>query len=217
MKSALFVLSIVLLPFVGHSQSAYAFLHNANASVTYYGIDFSHIQFKGRISQFDDGGIKDAEQLRDVYFPGWNGVVINEPRKYDLGEAFRKNHIVNDIRMITQINAMSSTENRFPSTLVALTREDIDEIVASYPIQDGEGYGIVFIAELFDKTSAQAWIHIVVFDEESKRVLIHERTLETPGGFGLRSYWIRTIFGALENIDEVYYDQWLAHTVNLPE
>lgn len=215
MKSTLYTLLMAVACLSAFGQSSYDFIHNSRAQVTYYGIDFTHLQLRGTISNFGNAGEKTEAQIRDVYFPGWNQVVVNEPSKYDFEDVFQKDLVTRNIRMITALNAEAPVDQFFPEHYTFYSENDIQAFVKDYELSSHEGYGIVFIPELFDKENETAWIHVVVFRESDRRVLIHQRAESSPGGFGLRSYWVRTVYNLMNDIEDDYFDEWERQAVDL--
>ena len=68
-------------------------------NIVWCGLDFSKAKM---IGQFDQGyGISPASgsDIKSKYAPGWNGLIINEQKKYDLGRTFRKTNVNFDINV----------------------------------------------------------------------------------------------------------------------
>ena len=85
-------------------------LFRADVQVTWLGIDFSHVKLIGNFSEFFDAGEKSTWQIRDVYFPRWNAIVLEEPAKYDIRGMLRKADIGYEMDMIAGINAQTPLE-----------------------------------------------------------------------------------------------------------
>ena len=43
---------------------------------------------------------------------------------------------------------------------------------------------------------------------ETKEVLVQERLMGEPGGFGLRNYWVRPIYNIIRDIEKKQYKIW---------
>ncbi len=69
----------------------------------------------------------------------------------------------------------------------------------------------MFIMETMNKASAQAYIHVTLINMATKKVLLTEKIIEKPAGFGFRNYWAKTIFEALDDIRKSKYKEWKAN------
>jgi len=73
------------------------------------GIDYSHVKLIGDFSQLWERG-KQLCLLSEYLFPAWNNLLIEEPEKYNLKSMIRKDDIVYDFAMVTEINAKTPFE-----------------------------------------------------------------------------------------------------------
>lgn len=211
MKKPFFLSSVfLLLLFSGtlRAQTASDFFYGDNYPIQWLGIDYSQVQLIGDFSQFAGQGAKDADDIRDAYFPAWNRLILNEPNKYDLKEFLRIRDLDININMIMKRNANADTRNMFTYNPDYFSRAEVKKIVDSYDIKDGEGLGFLFIAESLNKIDEEAFFHFVVINLKTKEVLISERLRGTPKGFGLRNYWAGAFYEILKNIDDRYYKIW---------
>lgn len=193
--NALLLISILLR--VGSLQAQSVQEVFTQKQLTWYGIDFSKAKFIGEFGKVTPSN--DA-QLRDEYFRSWNYVVVNEPEKYDFAKFFAKESARVDIAQIETINAGVATGNLMQVTVPpALTKEQIQAAVKKYDSKEKSGLGLVCLVEAFDKVAATGTLNLVFFDIASKHVLLIKRFQEKPSGFGLRNYWISTIYRALED------------------
>jgi len=183
-------------------------LFRQDVQVTWLGIDFSHVKIIGNFAEFFDAGEKSTWQIRDIYFPSWNALIMEEPAKYDIRGMLRKGDIVFDLDMISAINAQTPLEMMEAYKTIRFTGEDIQSFLKSYDLKGREGIGVVFIAECLNKNALEALYHFVAFDMPSGKVLLHERLRGQPSGFGLRNYWANSIHKVIRNIRDYYYWEW---------
>lgn len=202
MKKLILLLALTTLK--SYSQKASDFF-NPSTKVTWLGIDFSHVKLIGDFSEFAEFGNKDQSQLRDKYFYGWNTLVVNEPEKYDIRKAIRKNDVEKDIAMIMDINSKAKLEGMKTYKQPNYTYIDILTFIKDYTFIDKQGIGILFIAEYLNKDAKQACFHFVVLDMATKDVYIDETLIEEPKGFGIKNYWAGAIN---EAIKDIYYHRW---------
>ncbi len=207
MKKQLILYILFIVPVLTQAQALQNFFGNSNIRVTYLGIDFSHVKLIGNFAEFLEAGQKNVMQIRDSYFPRWNTVVVNEREKYDLAGMLRKFEVYYDIDMISGINALTPVEELESYNAVKFSENDIRDFVKQYDLI-GKGIGFVFIAESLSKSSEEAFFHFVVFDIDSKEVLFQRRLRGEPNGFGLRNYWINSLYRIINDIKYYYFNEW---------
>ncbi len=179
--------------------------------IVYYGLDFSKITILGTFSQFDNAGTVSEMSVRDKYFPGWNKVIVNEAKKYDLKRAFRKESIPYDLSVVEKRNAQRDPETIFSNNSDKMPQFDnnaISQMISEYNCERKDGIGLVFIMELFDKGALKGVMDVTFFDIATKKVLLTQKMIGKPGGFGVKSFWIRSVFEVLKQIEEREYKNW---------
>jgi hypothetical protein len=167
--------------------------------LTYFGLDCSKLIVIGEAATADD--------IVNRFFIAWNTVVITEDKKYDFGKAFKKKEVHKDIAYVSQLNAQ-----RDPSDVIAYGNQSIseDELVShikSYKVQ-GSGVGLVFVLENFNKLEEKGTMWVTFFDIESKQVLMAKHMTAKPGGFGMRNFWVRTVYDVLQDSGK-QYKKWI--------
>jgi hypothetical protein len=183
-------------------------LFSPEVPVTWLGIDYSHCKLIGNFAEFADAGRKSTWQIRDVYFPKWNAIIMSEPEKYDVRGMLRRGDMTFDIEMVSNLNAQTQLADMEVFVPVVYTEEDIQSFVNQYEFKDKKGIGIVFICESLNKILPEAWYHFVAVDMGSGKILLHERMKGQPSGIGLRNYWANSIHYVIRNIQEYYYWNW---------
>ena len=176
------------------------------SEVTWFGLDFSKAKFLGSFSQFGEAGSKNGEQIKDVYFKGWNNLIINESKKYNLEEAFHKSKVPYDLSIVEKRNETVNPDKLFSTNSDdknKITPEAIADMIKDYKT-DKKGTGLVFIVDNFDKPSEEAVIHVTFFDMGSRKVLLTQKMTGTPRGFGIRNYWAGAIAKILHNCEKEY-------------
>ncbi len=179
----------------------------SSGEIIWYGLDFSYARFNS-IYGVEPGS---GEDIRDNLMPAWNKLILVEPRKYDLGTTFNKGPVENNIQPVTEIN------NKIDASKIIVDRsyrfENPEEVIASAVkrYQGGEhdsGLGLVFVIESFDKPALEASLYIVFFDITSREVLLAQRMVGVPVGFGLRNHWAGGIYAILKQIQKTEYKAW---------
>lgn len=208
MKKTVLTICICLMAYMTYSQTAKDMVTASDVKVTWLGVDFSHVKLIGDFNQWGNGGEKSGNQIKEIYFPKWNELILNESEKYDLVGMLRKSKLKYDTGMITDLNDETPLEDLEADDEPDYTEEDIVSFVKSYQLDDTEGIGVVFIAEALNKRKTLAIYHFVAFNMSTKEVLIQERIESKPSGFGLRNYWGGSIYRTIKTITNTYYKKW---------
>lgn len=205
---------VLLLWPVGLLADAYTAqdLFRSDVPVTWLGIDYSHVTLTGNFAEFFEAGSKSTWQIRDLYFPQWNAIIMEEPMKYDIRGMLRKSDIRFDTDMIAALNAQTPLEEMETYNPARFAEEDIRTFVRQYDLSGKEGIGIVFIAENLNKNAVEAWYHFVAVDMSTGTVLLQQRLRGEPKGFGFRNYWANSICRVIRSIRDYYYWEWRRQT-----
>ncbi len=180
----------------------------SDQEIVWLGVDFSHVKLIGTFAQFFGAGEKGAEQIRDIYFPAWNKLILDERDKYDIKGMFRKEQIKYETDMITAINYKCDIENLETQNTPNYTKEEIQGFIENYNLPTNSGIGLLFIAESLSKSDEEACFHFVAIRNSDKTILIHERLKGEPRGFGLRNYWAGSIYSIIQDIKGNRYRAW---------
>ena len=208
MKKRVLVLTLLFVALSNKAQTANDLFRQNDVPVSWLGIDFSHVKLIGNFAEFFNAGEKSSQQIRDLYFPRWNMIILTEPEKYDIKGMLRKPEIYYDIDMITEINAQTSLEGIESYNTQKFTDENIRSFVSQYYLEGKEGLGVLFIAECLNKNASEAWFHFVAINMKTKKVLLHERLRGEPEGFGLRNFWANSVYKIINDIKYYYYMDW---------
>lgn len=169
-------------------------------TITWFGIDYTHCNF---ISMVDFPNLHDlVDKIR-----AWNSLVLTERDKYiDKNFPGRNVLLYNDA-----VNARNDqikitdhiTNDPFKSSHLDDTQ--VKKIISSYKIPRGKkGIGLVLIAESYSKPNVKGAYYATFFNMATKKVLVTERMLGKPKGFGLRNYWAASINAVLKQLGKKY-------------
>jgi hypothetical protein len=173
--------------------------------ITWLGLDFTAAVFIGDRERF--GSAADTRYLLEA----WNSLVINEAQKYDIGKAFNKYNVDNAVDITKSRNAefdISQVYSDNTADHFRLKPSDIPEIVKTYDFKNLHGMGLMFIIESFNKLNNEGAMWITFIDMDSKKVVLTEKMVAPPGGFGLRNYWAGSIYKVLEQIKKREFEVW---------
>ena len=175
--------------------------------VTWYGLDFTKARLVGSFTQFKDAGNKSGEDIKRNYFPGWNNVIPNEPKKYELNKFLHVNSVPINLDLVTKYNAEVDENILYNGGAINITPQDIQAAASKYA-NTGKGIGVFFLVEKFDKNEETGVVDIVYFDRATGSVLLSDKLYGKPGGFGLKNYWIKSIYNVFDEIESKRWKTW---------
>ncbi len=208
MKKLLFYTALLFLSVHLQAQTVDDIFKPSDIKVSWLGIDFSHVKLIGDFSQFFGTGMKNTNQIKDEYFVGWNTVVMNEPKRYDIKSMLRKSDVFYDPDMIMGLNAKTPLESIESYNVPKYTKEDIKGFVDSYDLTGKDGLGVFMIAEALNKNANEAYYHFLIINMKTKEILVEKRMMSVPSGFGLRNYWAASIYKVIKDIKNNQYPTW---------
>ena len=89
-----------------------------------------------------------------------------------------------------------------------LSDEQVVEYFSSLEYPTTSKYALTFLVESFDDSTKMAAIWVVILETESRSVVLCEKFLKQPGGFGTRNYWARTYYNLLFDIKSSSFLRW---------
>ncbi len=163
----------------------------AEADTVYmYGVDYSGVKAVG-VDESELRFVRTFEEINDLF--------LSQSEKYDCGHMINKTILV-DIDPICRHNTAADYSGMIQKRRNVGASVDVAAAVASYRLQETEGVGMVFIAELLDKGRGCAVHHVVCFDIATREVLFDRRVETKAGGFGLRNYWANTVYQVIRRV-----------------
>lgn len=181
----------------------------AAKEITWLGLDFSRALFVGSFTQFAEAGEQSGSEIKQKYIPGWNDLVVNERSKFDLKKAYGKENVIYNLDVVTKRNAAidASKMTALNAQDDRIKKEDVAKIVSQYKTGK-KGIGLLYIVDTFDKPGEKGIIWVTFFDMATHKVLIAEKFIAKPGGFGLRNYWAKTVFEVMTKSSADAYESW---------
>ena len=174
-------------------------IFNNQEPITWLGLDFSNLKLIK-----DDEKITDTE-LQNKYFAGWNELMLQEPKKYDVARATGRVQVENNTTAITKVNA-AAKPNFITDDAKAFEHLDeakIKSIVKKYDLKGLSGIGLVFVVEAMDKSNKEASIWVTFINMQTKEVLLSKPLIGESGGFGFRNYWAGSINKVLKALPDM--------------
>jgi len=168
-------------------------------TMAFLGLDYTAAIFLG------SAGFNDPAKLQ--FLPAsWNSLLISEPDKYNVQKAFNiRMHYMLDI--VKERNEKIDYANRITSKQIALphlSKDDLQAVIDSYPIVDGDDVALVFVIDAYDKAGPTGYYHVVFFDTKTKKILLTYLATGDASGGGLRNYWANSFYNALKTAGTRY-------------
>ena len=185
MKRAMLAALLLLSVFTVKAQDVF----NYKEPVTWLGLDFSELKLIK-----SDETVTESE-LQDKYFPGWNDLVLNEPKKFDIAKAIDHDVVDNYLDAVTAVNenAKGGFITTDKSAFEHLDNDKVKQMAKKYNLKGKSGIGLVFIVESMDKNRKEASIWVTFINMGTKEVLLSKPVTGESGGFGFRNYWAGSI------------------------
>lgn len=186
----------------GQAQSQ---IFEYNTPVTWLGVDFSEVRYMGDLENTADGN-----SLKTV-FPKINDLIVNEPEKYNLKNAFYKQNISPNLDAVSRVNEKLDPSDIVTTDLNDYSRMDesfIQKMVSKYKFENVDPVGLVIIMEGMNKSIPQASMWVTFVDTKSNKVLFTKRLTSKAGGFGLRNYWASSIHKVFTEVEKKEFKKW---------
>jgi hypothetical protein len=73
--------------------------------------------------------------------------------------------------------------------LSKISDDVLEDLIADFNTGKDTGYGVLYVAELLDRSDAVGKFIVVCFNIKTKRIIFADRVSGKAGGMGLRNYW----------------------------
>lgn len=197
MKKITLIVAVVLIT-LGVNAQNFEKVYNTK-EVTWYGLDFTNAKMVGS----PNVDFTDPDAIVNRYYEWWNLLFLNEAKKYNLSKTFKKK-VANKISIAIEANTKID-----PSTIVtydhnALTKDDLNTMVNKFKGQ-GDGMGLFFAIQHFEKANDLIRFYVVFFDIKSGEVLLAQPGAgKIMSGFGFRNRWANAFYNSLRDIRKEY-------------
>lgn len=204
MKKYCLILIVFIISNNLFAQTIEDVFKTSKMSMDFVGLDFSNAKLVG------SEGFSDPAKIQNYYFNTWNGLMISEEEKYSIKKAFMKNEVDYHLGVVEEVNAavdyIDLVQNSSPENF---TEEKLQKIVNQYDTKNLENeLAISFIVHSLNKFQERAYVHIVIFDTKSKKVLFNKKMSGEARGFGFRNYWMGSIYDILKDISKSKFRKW---------
>ena len=198
MKNTLLILGLLLMiSLKGISQSS---TNTEGKNLIFYGIDYTETYF---LTPLDFPNTADLKEK----ITAWNDLILTERDKYSIQKYFNKPNVEYQFNMIKALNKNIDIESHLttdPSKVAFLNEEKVAEIVNKYDTGDDKEFGLIFIAESYDKPNEQGAYWVTFFNASTKEVIKTRRFVGKGKGFGLRNYWANSYQDVIKDAGKVF-------------
>lgn len=201
----LFTAALIIPGVTLKAQTLSEVLNNKEASIFYYGIDFTK-------AKLINDPAANPNDIVERQFAGINALMINEPKKYDIAGAFRRNELNADLSYTDKRNEKANPDKLLSSSTEDynhLKEADIQSLVKGFDAGNKSGTGLLFVVDAMSKTKKSVSLWVTLFDIKSKKILLAERMEGEVGmGFSFRNYWATGFKKIIDKIQKTKYNEW---------
>ena len=202
MKRLLFIIMLCLSIQLLSAQSSFSEIKK-NHSWVWLGLDFSNTKLLGR------EGFNDPKKIIDHYFIAWNQLIFDEGEKYNVKKAFKLKQLYTEDSYFDATNSTVKLNELFADRSYSVSESDINNIIEDYNFSNiKQNIALVFIVERLDKPKEQAVFWVTLINSRTKEIILTERIIGKPGGFGFRNYWAGAVNDIIKQIKKKKYKQW---------
>lgn len=172
--------------------------------ILWVGINFSKAKFTRE-------GFDYPQEVLQHYFHEWNMLILNDQKKYDIRMSFRKPVMQYDLSVVTRLNKavkINDILSRHINIRDVFTDDRMRELAAALPLPETLPFALSFWVESFDTATKTAAIWVVISKTETREVVLCEKFLKQPAGFGTRNYWARTFYNVFYDIQSSAFLRW---------
>lgn len=207
LQSAFFIVTFSLIGNFLFAQTLKDVFTNSETPIFYLGIDFTQ-------NRIIDYATANEIDIRDRQYTAINDLIVNEPKKYDIAEAFHKSYIDHDLGPVAKRNEKANAE-AIKSTNTAdyhrFKESDISKLVSGFDFEGKTGIGLLFVVEAMNKSLKSTAMWVTLIDMKTKKVLMTERMegqVGKFGGVGFKNYWAGPFKDVIDEIHKKKFSEW---------
>jgi len=164
--------------------------------VTWLGLDFTMAQF------INGNAFADPEMIVSSYIPEWNNIVIKEAAKFNVKKLLHKADMVIDLELTDHFNSKISANNIVHEKNLSIEPLSIYKDSRKYAALNNNGLGVVLYVETFNKVTLLGIYRLVIIDLNTGDTLFSEKILQKPKGFGIKNFWLNSLYNSLKYLDK---------------
>lgn len=203
-KFNLLLLALLTSSLCGFAQSD---VFNSDKSITFLGIDYSHVQFVGPVSGWGEETTKSPKEIKDTYYILWNNTIEREPQNFKFAEAVNRSKVEIHTKSVQKANESGKTDHLFvdnESEAETISEKDIAGMIKKYDLPKSGDIGMVLICEQINKNSKSATYWVNFIDLNSGKLLLSKKVIGDGGGFGFKNYWLGSVKSVLKQMKKEF-------------
>ena len=172
--------------------------------ILWVGINFSK-------AKFTRNGFDFTQEIMQHYFHEWNMLILNDQKKYDIRMSFRKPVMEYNLSTITKLNKTVKNGElitRNIGTKDVYSDDRMVEYLSGLSLPKTLPFALMFVVESFDASVKTAAIWVTITKTDTQEVVLCEKFLKKPAGFGTRNYWARTFYNVFFDIQSQSFMRW---------
>ena len=172
--------------------------------ILWVGINFSK-------AKFTRNGFDFTQEIMQHYFHEWNMLILNDQKKYDIRMSFRKPVMEYNLSTITKLNKtvkIGELITRNIGTKDVYSDDRMVEYLSGLSLPKTLPFALMFVVESFDASVKTAAIWVTITKTDTQEVVLCEKFLKKPAGFGTRNYWARTFYNVFFDIQSQSFMRW---------
>lgn len=176
----------------------------SHKEITWAGVDFS----KGKYTR---ASFNVSQEIMQRYFNDWNLLVISDQKKYDVRMSFRKPVMQYDLSWVSKRNKTVKVNNAVADFITikdVVSEDEIVNYIQESSLPELTDYVLLFVVESFDDKTKTGQVWVVVKNIPHNKVVLCEKFIKEPGGFGLRNYWARVIYNVFFDVQKMAFLRW---------
>ena len=176
----------------------------SDKEILWLGIDFSKAKFTKK------GFDIPQDSLRQL-FNEWNLLIISDQKKYDIRLSFRKPIMSYDLSALSKKNRsirLSGILREHIHLNDLLDEERIRHYISNIEIPQQHRFALLFIVESFDAVSKTGSVWVTVAETATRQIVLCEKFIKLPSGFGTKNYWGRIFYNILFDIKNYAFYRW---------
>lgn len=171
-------------------------------NMVFYGLDFTFARFTG------GSGLTSPASMQDKYMPALNELMIDERKRYDVAQSYKKKNVEYYFYMADAFNAdFDVYESYVHGKVENLSDTEIQTVISKYKDDKHSGLGLVYLVDEVSHGNNLITIQIVFFDIDSRKVLLVKRARGGMKGFSIRNYYAGGIRQIIKESQE-FYEKW---------
>lgn len=198
-------LPLVLLCSVLNMQSVLAQsktdVFDGKTPITWLGLDYTQAKYIAESSESSESPV--TNETVKLYIPSWNYLFLTEQKKFNVARATHRMYIDNALIVTEKANRTIDKDFIFKNRtdIIALTEENIADLVKNYDYQGKTGIGMLFFIESMDKNTNTEGAWVTFVDMSSKTLLYTTYLTAKTGGVGFRNNWADATYKILRQVE----------------